>query len=163
TNLGRASSLSKAPSDGVSGLQRRVLPLVETRADFELSRAELRDADRGAADADLEALDKAAHQIAVAENVAVFHGWKGAITGSGGREPTRRRLPLRVGPGPVDRLRLARRRRGAPVSGGELQLPRGDAGGGGGAEAVGARSRGRIEPSGLPYVVQTGDAPDRSA
>ena len=26
-------------------------------------------------------LDKAAHQIAVAENVAVFHGWPGAITG----------------------------------------------------------------------------------
>ena len=42
------------------------------------SRAELRDADRGADDADLEALDEAAHQIAVAENVAVFHGWDGA-------------------------------------------------------------------------------------
>ena len=51
------------------------------RADFELSRDELRDADRGADDVDLEALDKAAHQIAVAENVAVFHGWKDAITG----------------------------------------------------------------------------------
>jgi uncharacterized linocin/CFP29 family protein len=65
----------------VSGRQRRVLPLVELRADFELSRDELRDADRGADDADLAALDKAAHQIALAENVAVFHGWAGAITG----------------------------------------------------------------------------------
>ena len=45
------------------------------------SRAELRDADRGADDADLEPLDKAAHQIAVAENKAVFHGWHGAMTG----------------------------------------------------------------------------------
>jgi uncharacterized linocin/CFP29 family protein len=64
-------------------VQRRVLPHVEIRADFELSRSELRDADRGAQDADLEALDKAAHQIAIAENVAVFHGWHGAITGIG--------------------------------------------------------------------------------
>lgn len=65
----------------MTGLQRRVLPLVELRADFELSRAELRDADRGADDADLEALDAAAHQIAVAENTAVFHGWRDAIQG----------------------------------------------------------------------------------
>jgi uncharacterized linocin/CFP29 family protein len=83
TNLGRTTPLQSAPSDGVSGLQRRVLPLIELRADFELSRGELRDADRGADDTDLEALDKAAHRIAVAENVAVFHGWDGAITGIG--------------------------------------------------------------------------------
>jgi uncharacterized linocin/CFP29 family protein len=81
TNRGRATSLTSAPCDGVTGLQRRVLPLVEVRADFELSRAELRDADRGAEDADLEPLDKAAHQIAVAENKSVFHGWHGAMTG----------------------------------------------------------------------------------
>jgi uncharacterized linocin/CFP29 family protein len=81
TNLGRVGPLDSAPAEGVSGLQRRVLPLVELRADFELSRAQLRDADRGAEDADLEALDKAAHQIALAENIAVFHGWQGAITG----------------------------------------------------------------------------------
>jgi uncharacterized linocin/CFP29 family protein len=81
TNLGRTSPVASAPSDGVFGLQRRVLPLVELRADFELSRAELRDADRGADDTDLEELDKAAHQIAVAENVAVFHGWHGALIG----------------------------------------------------------------------------------
>src|SRR5262249_194934 len=67
--------------EGVTGLQRRVLPVVEVRADFELSRAELRDADRGAPDADLGPLDTAAHQIAMAENVAVFHGWDKAITG----------------------------------------------------------------------------------
>src|SRR5256714_15063748 len=87
TNLGRTSSLPSAPCEGVTGLHRRVLPLVEVRADFELSRSELRDADRGAADADLEALDKAAHQIAVAENIAVFHGWEGAITGIGESSP----------------------------------------------------------------------------
>jgi uncharacterized linocin/CFP29 family protein len=81
TNLGRTSALASGPCEGVSGLQRRVLPLVELRADFELSRAELRDLDRGADDIDLESLDKAAHQIALAENIAVFHGWEGAITG----------------------------------------------------------------------------------
>jgi uncharacterized linocin/CFP29 family protein len=81
TNLGRTSLLASAPGEGVTGLQRRVLALVEARADFEVSREELRDADRGAADADLSELDRAAHRIAVAENVAVFHGWSGAITG----------------------------------------------------------------------------------
>jgi uncharacterized linocin/CFP29 family protein len=81
TNLGRVTPLAAAPCDGVSGAQRRVLPVVEVRADFEVSRAELRDADRGADDADLEALDAAAHQIALTENVAVFHGWGDAIGG----------------------------------------------------------------------------------
>jgi uncharacterized linocin/CFP29 family protein len=81
TNLGRVTPLPSAPAEGVSGLHRRVLPLIELRADFELSRDELRDADRGADDVDLETLDQAAHQLAVAENVAVFHGWHGAIAG----------------------------------------------------------------------------------
>ena len=81
TTLGRTSGLETAPCTGVSGRQRRVLPLVEVRSDFELSLEELRDFDRGAADADLEPLDKAAHQMAVAENIAVFHGWQGAIAG----------------------------------------------------------------------------------
>ncbi len=81
SNLGRTSPLPAPAGAGVSGLQRRVLPLVETRADFEISRAELRDADRGAADPDLDALDRAAHRIAVAENIAVFHGWGDALTG----------------------------------------------------------------------------------
>jgi uncharacterized linocin/CFP29 family protein len=81
TNLGRVALAPSAPCEGVTGLRRQVLPLVEVRADFELALSELRDADRGAADADLQALDKAAHQIAVAENIAVFHGWHGAMAG----------------------------------------------------------------------------------
>jgi uncharacterized linocin/CFP29 family protein len=81
TNLGRVKPLSGTPCDGVSGAQRVLLPLVELRADFELARSELRDADRGAEDADLAPLDQAAHQLALAENIAVFHGWEGAITG----------------------------------------------------------------------------------
>lgn len=81
TNLGRTRSLDASPSEGVIGRRRVVLPAVELRADFALSREELRDADRGAEDADLEPLDDAAHQIAIAENVAVFHGWGEAIEG----------------------------------------------------------------------------------
>ncbi len=82
TNLGRVKEIDGPPGKGVSGVQRQVLALVELRASFAISRAELADADRGAEDADLEALDQAAHRIAVAENAAVFHGWKAAgITG----------------------------------------------------------------------------------
>jgi uncharacterized linocin/CFP29 family protein len=82
TNLGRISELPSAPCNGVLAAQRRVLPLAELRAPFELSLAELRDFDRGAVDADLDPLDDAAHQIAVAENVAVLNGWEAAsITG----------------------------------------------------------------------------------
>jgi uncharacterized linocin/CFP29 family protein len=82
TNLGRVSALADAPADGVTALQRKVLPVVEMRASFSLSREELRDGDRGAQDVDLAALDTAAHRIAMAENRAVFHGWQAAgITG----------------------------------------------------------------------------------
>jgi uncharacterized linocin/CFP29 family protein len=78
TNIGRSTALATAPCDGVTAVQRRVLPLVELRAAFSVSMEELRDADRGAPDPDLSELDRAAHQIAVAENVAVFHGFGGA-------------------------------------------------------------------------------------
>jgi uncharacterized linocin/CFP29 family protein len=82
TNLGRTTAVAAVPCEGVTALQRHVLPLVELRADFAVSRGELRDHDRGAPDPDLASLDKAAHQIAVAENAAVFQGWKdAAITG----------------------------------------------------------------------------------
>ena len=82
TNLGRVTALAGGPADGVTALQRKVLPVVEMRASFSLSREELRDGDRGAQDVDLAALDTAAHRIATAENRAVFHGWQAAgITG----------------------------------------------------------------------------------
>ncbi len=81
--LGRTAALGSAPNEAVSGRQRKVLPLVELRAEFELSLDELRDADRGAQDADLEPLDDAAHELAAAENAAVFDGWDGAFIGIG--------------------------------------------------------------------------------
>jgi uncharacterized linocin/CFP29 family protein len=82
TNLGRVEDVASAPCEGVTGSQRRVLPLVELRADFAVPLSELRDHDRGRPDVDLGALDDAAHRIARAENIAVFHGWADAgITG----------------------------------------------------------------------------------
>ena len=75
TSLGRAVPVAGAPGEGVDALQRQVLPLVELRASFTIARSELRDADRGADDVDFEALDEAAHRIALAENRAVFHGF----------------------------------------------------------------------------------------
>ena len=56
TPLGRLVSIS-APSAGVTAAQRRVLSLVELRAEFKVSRAEVDDAERGATDLDLAELD----------------------------------------------------------------------------------------------------------
>ncbi|WP_125130292.1 family 1 encapsulin nanocompartment shell protein [Microbacterium sp. 10M-3C3] len=80
TSLGRVGPTFDA--DGVRGRSRRVLPLVEARAAFSLSRDEL-DADaRGAADTDLGPLDDAAARLARRENTAVLDGWEAAgITG----------------------------------------------------------------------------------
>ncbi|HEY6550317.1 MAG TPA: family 1 encapsulin nanocompartment shell protein [Solirubrobacterales bacterium] len=82
TNLGRVKEIADPPVKAVSAAQRQVLALVELRARFSVDRSELADADRGAEDADLDALDEAARRIALAENATVFHGWKAAgITG----------------------------------------------------------------------------------
>ena len=92
TNLGRIATIA-GPSEGVTGAQRRVLPLVELRAEFKVSRVELDDADRGAIDIDLDELDEAVRQIAIGENVAVFHGYGAAgiegITESTSHAPIR--------------------------------------------------------------------------
>lgn len=82
-NLGSSTEI-EAPAK-VSGIQvrsRRLLPLVELRMPFELSRAELADVSRGNEDIDLDPLGQAAAAIALAENLAVFHGYAPAsITG----------------------------------------------------------------------------------
>jgi uncharacterized linocin/CFP29 family protein len=77
TNLGRTSTIS-GPSRAITAAQRRVLPLVELRAEFKVPRAELDDAERGSSDIELDELDEAAKQIALGENVTVFHGYQAA-------------------------------------------------------------------------------------
>jgi uncharacterized linocin/CFP29 family protein len=77
TELGRSESIA-GPAAEVSARQRRVMPLVELRASFEVARAELDDADRGALDLDFAGLETAAIRIALAENTTVFHGYTAA-------------------------------------------------------------------------------------
>lgn len=73
TPLGRVEAVP-SPFDDVTTLRRRVLPLVELRAPFTISRSEIDDAERGAIDIDLSELEVAAERIALAENRTVFHG-----------------------------------------------------------------------------------------
>jgi uncharacterized linocin/CFP29 family protein len=77
TDLGRVDEVT-GPAEGVVALRRRVLPLVELRADFAVSREELDDADRGSGNIELPELDEAVHQIALSENSTVFHGYAAA-------------------------------------------------------------------------------------
>ena len=77
TSLGRTQPI-EAPSAEMRALRRAVLPLVEVRADFTVSRREIDDIERGARDVDLAGLDAAAARVARAENAAVFHGYAAA-------------------------------------------------------------------------------------
>lgn len=79
TNLGRTTVLDAAPpgtkSETVIARQRRVLPVSEFRVSFTVECSGLQDAERGATDVDYGDLDRAAHDAALIENRAVFHGW----------------------------------------------------------------------------------------
>lgn len=77
-NLGRTSDVGGLPAEELQARQRRVLALVELRTDFSLGLGDLLDADRGAVDVEFGPLDRAAHRLALAENIAVFHGWEAA-------------------------------------------------------------------------------------
>ncbi len=77
SDLGRVEDV-RAPAEGVAAARRRVLPLVELRASFAVSREELDAADRGANNIDMPELDEAVRQIAIAENSTVFHGYAAA-------------------------------------------------------------------------------------
>jgi uncharacterized linocin/CFP29 family protein len=88
--LGRTEQVS-GPCEGVTAARRRVSTLVELRVQFTVSRDELYDAERGASDIDLDSLDSAAEQIALAENMTVFNGYEAAgiegITQRSSHEP----------------------------------------------------------------------------
>lgn len=80
--LGGTESIEAPSEPGVSAAVRRVQPLVELRAPFELSRRELENIARGAKDPELEPVRHAARAIALAEDRAIFHGYRAAnITG----------------------------------------------------------------------------------
>ena len=62
------------PAADVEARQRQVLPLVELRAPFVLSREEIDGVARGARDSDWQPARSAAKQIAAAEDQAIFTG-----------------------------------------------------------------------------------------
>jgi uncharacterized linocin/CFP29 family protein len=76
--LGEAQPIDAQPEPGVNAAVRRVLPLVELRAPFELSRRELENITRGSRDPDLEAVRTAARAVALAEDRAIFYGYPAA-------------------------------------------------------------------------------------
>jgi uncharacterized linocin/CFP29 family protein len=81
TDLGHVTSIA-GPADGVEAQQRQVLPVVELRLPFSVTRATIEDAARGADDLDLGELEDAARRLGEVENAAVFHGYAAAgITG----------------------------------------------------------------------------------
>jgi uncharacterized linocin/CFP29 family protein len=95
TNLGRVDGIDAGPLGGVEGRRRRVLPLVELRTGFRVSREELRAGDRGAEDVDFDDLDAAVQRMVLAENTAVFHGWPDA--GIAGIAPSSPHEPIPCG------------------------------------------------------------------
>ena len=81
-SLGRTDLLAVEPAAGVRARRRVVQPLVELRAGFRLPCEALEDAERGDEAVDLSDLEGAARQLALAENLLVFHGYDQAgITG----------------------------------------------------------------------------------
>ena len=65
-NTGRRERLGAAPVADVEASRRQVLPLVELRAYFDLSREEMDAVERGAKDPELQPLIEAATRIAYA-------------------------------------------------------------------------------------------------
>lgn len=68
----------QAPGDGILAVQREAKALIELRVPFELSRQQIDDVERGAADSDWSPVKEAARRIAFAEDRAVFDGYAAA-------------------------------------------------------------------------------------
>jgi uncharacterized linocin/CFP29 family protein len=81
-SLGRLDEIPAPPDRLISARIRKVQPLVEFRATFEMARSELEAIDRGAKDPDFDPAIEAARQIAMAEDHVIFHGYpEGGIEG----------------------------------------------------------------------------------
>jgi uncharacterized linocin/CFP29 family protein len=77
-DLGRVTDPADGPADGVESRVRLVQPLTELRTPFRLAREEIDAVDRGAPDADWDAVIDAARRAALAEDRLVFQGSPGA-------------------------------------------------------------------------------------
>ncbi|KFL91861.1 encapsulating protein for a DyP-type peroxidase or ferritin-like protein oligomer [Acetobacter malorum] len=74
---GRASALA-TPDGGIRAVKREILPPVEVRVPFTLSREEIDAVERGALDADWQPVKDAAQKIAFFEDRAIFNGYDAA-------------------------------------------------------------------------------------
>ncbi len=85
---GRTEELTSLQGGAVTTRARRLQPMIELRAEFDVARSELEAIDRGACDADLDAVRDAAKSLALAEDGLVFHGFPaGGIAGLSGASP----------------------------------------------------------------------------
>ena len=75
---GRTEKLTPPLQEGAVTRVRTCLPLIELRVPFEISREELDAIGRGARDADLDPVRNAARAAAIAEDRAIFQGYKAA-------------------------------------------------------------------------------------
>lgn len=80
--------------DGVYFGNYKVVPLTETRIEFEMDRWELDNLERGAKDVDYEPLEKAMEKIALFEERAIFDGLDKAIIEGLDAEKAKRLLVL---------------------------------------------------------------------
>jgi uncharacterized linocin/CFP29 family protein len=111
--------LIAAPTDGVQARQRQVLPLVELRVPFTLSREQIDDVLRGAQDSDWQPAKDAARKIAQAEDQAIFAGYPAAGIGGivpGASNPPQI-LPAEVAAYPTAFAQAASQLRAAGVDG----------------------------------------------
>ncbi len=88
------------PADRVRARRRQVLPLVELRVPFTLSREQVDDVLRGSQDSDWQPAKEAARQLALAEDQAIFAGYPAA--GIGGIVPSASTAPLTLPAGVAD-------------------------------------------------------------
>ncbi|MGB3699439.1 MAG: family 1 encapsulin nanocompartment shell protein [Gordonia sp. (in: high G+C Gram-positive bacteria)] len=74
-----------SPADGISAFLRHTQPLVELKVPFTVSREAIDNVDRGASDSDWDPVVRAAADLALAEDRAIFEGYRAAqITGIAG-------------------------------------------------------------------------------
>jgi uncharacterized linocin/CFP29 family protein len=107
------------PTSAVQARQRLVLPLVEFKVPFTLSREQIDDVARGSEDSDWQPAREAARQIAFAEDQAIFAGYPAA--GIGGIAPGASNpgitLPAQIADYPMAFARAAGQLRAAGVDG----------------------------------------------
>lgn len=70
------------PCAGVSAVKRQVLPVVEFRVPFKLTRQAIDDVERGSQDSDWSPLKEAARKIAAAEDQTILMAtWRQVLLG----------------------------------------------------------------------------------